>query len=101
MDVDVVAERVGVGADAEGGVGSTTLIGRHRQKMDMCCCSRVAGAEAAGGVGSSADAPPPLVRVFADGDVQARLAGTFDVVVDATGSPQGLAAASELCRPMG
>ncbi|CAM9764204.1 unnamed protein product, partial [Hapterophycus canaliculatus] len=25
----------------------------------------------------------------------------FDAVVDATGSPQGLAAACELCRPMG
>ncbi len=96
-----MAERVGVGADAEGGVGSTTLIGRHREKMDMCCTPRVAGAEADGGVVPSTGAPTPLVRVVAAGDVQARLAGTFDVVVDATGSPQGLAAASELCRPMG
>ena len=30
-----------------------------------------------------------------------RYMGAFDVVVDATGSPQGLSLASSLCRPMG
>jgi threonine dehydrogenase-like Zn-dependent dehydrogenase len=33
--------------------------------------------------------------------VSAEYAGQFDVVVDATGSPQGLTLASGLCRPMG
>lgn len=62
----------------------------------MCCgCAGTAAADGGGG-----DAPPALIRVNA-GEAQAALAGTFDVVVDATGSPQGLAAASELCRPLG
>lgn len=91
---------------ATGNVGTTTLIGRHKEKMDMCCsCTGTAAAAAAGGGGGSgtlsgAGAPPPLIRELA-GEAQARLAGTFDVVVDATGSPHGLAAASELCRPLG
>lgn len=45
---------------------------------------------------------PTLTRV--DGSNQSAvkaLAGRFDVVVDATGSPHGLASASEICRPMG
>lgn len=45
---------------------------------------------------------PNLTRVDAsDQSAVADLAGSFDVVVDATGSPQGLASASELCRPLG
>lgn len=70
----------------------------------MCCggCPGTAAAEPGEGGGACprAGAPPPLIRLHARED-QARLAGTFDVVVDATGSPQGLAAASELCRPLG
>eukprot|EP00752_Nemacystus_decipiens_P009774 g8729.t2 len=86
-----------------GTAGTTTLIGRHKEKMDMCCGSAVTAAAGEGGDGgtcSSAGAPPPLIRLDAQED-RAKLAGTFDVVVDATGSPHGLAAASELCRPLG
>ena len=100
-DGDVaVAESVSTGAGAER-IGTTTLIGRHREKMDVCCGSHGAGGDGGGrGADSSAASSPPLVRVLA-GNAEAMPAGTFDVVVDATGSPQGLAAASELCRPMG
>eukprot|EP00904_Undaria_pinnatifida_P013890 jgi/Undpi1/9631/HiC_scaffold_27.g12087.m1 len=48
------------------------------------------------------DPAPPLIRVDASDKASvASLAGAFDVVVDATGSPLGLASASELCRPLG
>eukprot|EP00903_Cladosiphon_okamuranus_P013371 g12461.t2 len=101
---DLVIDRVGAAAAAGGAAGTTTLIGRHKEKMDMCCggCPGTAATEAAEGGGdcSGAGAPPTLIRVHERED-QARLAGTFDVVVDATGSPHGLAAASELCRPLG
>lgn len=100
-DENAEAERVGAAA---GTAGTTTLIGRHKEKMDMCCgCLGTAATGEGGGGGarsSAAGASSPLIRVDARED-QARLAGKFDVVVDATGSPHGLAAASELCRPLG
>lgn len=82
--------------------GTTTIIGRHKEKMDMCCSglrSSEVGAE--GGQGEIAG-ERELIRVDAgDKSAVAALSGSFDVVVDATGSPQGFASASELCRPMG
>jgi threonine dehydrogenase-like Zn-dependent dehydrogenase len=56
-----------------------TLYGKHDHKMayvsDVVTCKHVSTADSS--------------------------AGEFDVVVDATGSPQGMKIATALCRPMG
>lgn len=79
------------GSDERSRPGSTTIIGRHREKMVLCCA----------GLGD-AEGRGELTRVDAgDESAVTAMAGAFDVVVDATGSPLGLASACALCRPMG
>lgn len=96
---DVAAKSGGGISTAADVFGATTLIGRHKGNMDMCCSSSGGGTPESR---SDPLPPPPLARVDArDQDAVTALAGSFDAVVDATGSPEGLAAACELCRPMG
>lgn len=64
------------------GSHAPVLVGRHPEKMEL------AGKSVARVVESDADAMAPLVK-------------TFDVVVDATGSPTGIELAQRLCKPLG
>ncbi|KXZ48894.1 hypothetical protein GPECTOR_24g183 [Gonium pectorale] len=69
---------------AAAGGPAVTLIGRHAEKMAL-----VRG---------------PVDRVVSEGDgaaVRERLAGQFDMVVEASGSGAGIRTALALCRPLG
>jgi threonine dehydrogenase-like Zn-dependent dehydrogenase len=67
---------------AAGAAKGPLLVGRHPKKMAM--------------VSAAAN-----IETAASDSVLPARAGTFDVVVDATGSPQGLDLARALCRPLG
>jgi len=68
-----------------------TLFGKHRQKMDLV--------EESAGVACHFVAACKDEKAF--NGVSTEYAAKFDVVVDATGSPAGLALAAGLCRPQG
>lgn len=111
----LIAEVLARRPSGTGGLGGTTIIGRHKEKMDLCC-TRLTGLDGGGGgeeelgkdCGDVKEEGPEgkgglkirRVNVAEETAVEA-MTGGFDVVVDATGSPTGLASASQLCRPMG
>jgi threonine dehydrogenase-like Zn-dependent dehydrogenase len=68
---------------SSGSSSAPVIVGRHAEKMTLV---------APEGVGCV---------VASDSDAMARLTKTFDVVVDATGSPAGIELAQKLCKPLG
>jgi threonine dehydrogenase-like Zn-dependent dehydrogenase len=79
-----------VDSDAEG-LRRPILFGKHPHKLDLVKDS-----------GVDTRLVSECKEVEADGGgANETYAGTFDVVIDATGSPAGLSLAAGLCRPMG
>eukprot|EP00908_Phaeocystis_cordata_P016766 Transcript_28082.p1 GENE.Transcript_28082~~Transcript_28082.p1 ORF type:complete len:291 (-),score=141.22 Transcript_28082:220-1092(-) len=78
----LITEVLGRHLAAAGAAKGPLLVGRHPKKMAM--------------VSAAAN-----IETAASDSVLPARAGTFDVVVDATGSPQGLDLARALCRPLG
>lgn len=74
------------GKDQKQQLHSITLVGRHEHKLGLVASSFV-----------------KTVAATATGhkDVLAQLDSSFDVVVEASGSPQGMENAVQLCRPLG
>lgn len=82
----LIAEVLGRHAVERGGP-QVVLVGRHMDKMTL--------------VSSAAKIRPALSDEAKSGGVEFVQAATFDVVVEATGSPAGLELSRQLCRPMG
>jgi threonine dehydrogenase-like Zn-dependent dehydrogenase len=88
------------GNDSDGAGGASSqrpiLFGKHPHKLDLV---RDSGVETR--LVSECMDQPSSNDNGNDTIVASQHAGAFDVVVDATGSPAGLALAASLCRPMG